>query len=102
MSSLLLFAAYAAGFFTSTSSFAFGSDHILDLIPCDTVAALVIAAAAAAVAEADSAGAAAPTAARVYHSASSESYPLTAAYAVNEMEPFWSANPPPLRLPVTK
>lgn len=90
---------YAAGFFSNVSSMAFASDYIMDLIPCDTVAALVIASAAAAAAEADSDMAG--TAAKLYHAASAESYPLPVWYTVSQMAMFWSANPPPLRLPLT-
>ena len=90
-------AAYATGFFANMASFAFASDHLVDLIPCDTVAALVIAAAARAYSAATAAAAA-----KVYHAASAESYPLQATHVVNDiLAPFWSAHPPPLRLPLT-
>lgn len=92
-------AGYAAGFFHSISSMAYASDYLLDLIPCDTVAALVIAAAAAAAAEA---GPSAPADAKIYHAASAHSHPLTVGYAVQEAAKFWTVNPPPMRLPFSR
>lgn len=48
MQTVCLCAGYALGFFQGSASVAYGADHILDLIPCDAVASLVITAAAAA------------------------------------------------------
>ena len=90
-------AAYATGFFANMASFAFASDHLVDLIPCDTVAALVIAAAARAYSAATAAAAA-----KVYHAASAVSHPLPVWYGTELMAKFWSANPPAFRLPFTR
>uniref|UniRef100_A0A383W7V3 Fatty acyl-CoA reductase n=1 Tax=Tetradesmus obliquus TaxID=3088 RepID=A0A383W7V3_TETOB len=109
--------AYGAGFFHSISSMAYASDYLLDLIPCDTVgdsfdlrlpdylldlipcdtvAALINAAAAAGAADA---GPAAAPGVTIYHAASAAVYPLHMAKAIGAMAEFWTANPPPLRLP---
>uniref|UniRef100_A0A383WIR0 Fatty acyl-CoA reductase n=1 Tax=Tetradesmus obliquus TaxID=3088 RepID=A0A383WIR0_TETOB len=82
--------AYAMGFCQGLGSMAYGSDQVLDLIPCDTVAALVICAAAAAAADtaADTAQAAAAGtsgATTVYHASSSASHPLPIADAFSYM-----------------
>eukprot|EP00879_Flechtneria_rotunda_P002618 GHRR01002820.1.p1 GENE.GHRR01002820.1~~GHRR01002820.1.p1 ORF type:complete len:370 (+),score=99.23 GHRR01002820.1:161-1270(+) len=89
---------YSLGFYHSINGVAFASDYILDLIPCDVVAALVITAAAAAVAET---GPNASSSAKVYHAASAHSHPLMMSYSFSKMSEFWQANPPPLRLPFT-
>lgn len=100
--------AYAMGFCQGLGSMVYGSDQVLDLIPCDTVAALVIcagAAAAAADTAADTAQAAAAGtsgATTVYHASSSASHPLPIADAFSYMAEYWTANPPPLCLPLTK
>jgi len=83
------------GLFHNISSVAFSSDAILDIIPVDTTAALVITAAAAAAAHGPYAG----DAARVYHAASAASYPEGAPAFFKELNAFWSANPPPFKLP---
>ncbi|WIA32702.1 hypothetical protein OEZ86_005888 [Tetradesmus obliquus] len=102
-------ASYAMGFCQGLGSMAYGSDQVLDLIPCDTVAALVICAAAAAAAAADTAADTAQAAAAgtsgattVYHASSSASHPLPIADAFSYMAEYWTANPPPLCLPLTK
>eukprot|EP00878_Enallax_costatus_P009179 GHUV01009596.1.p1 GENE.GHUV01009596.1~~GHUV01009596.1.p1 ORF type:complete len:597 (+),score=150.72 GHUV01009596.1:329-2119(+) len=87
---------YAAGFFPTKSSMAFASDYILDIIPADVVAALVITAAAAA------AEAGTSTTAKVYHAASAVSHPLPVWYGTELMARFWSANSPPFRLPFAR
>uniref|UniRef100_A0A383WJS7 Fatty acyl-CoA reductase n=1 Tax=Tetradesmus obliquus TaxID=3088 RepID=A0A383WJS7_TETOB len=99
--------AYAMGFFQGLGSVAYGSDQRLDLIPCDTVAALVICAAAAATAAAaadtgKAAAAGGSGATTVYHASSSASHPLPIADGFGYMAEYWAANPPPLRLPLTK
>jgi hypothetical protein len=81
---------------------AYGSDTILDLIPCDTVAALVIVAAAAAAADTEQAAGGASLATTIYHASSSASYPLPIADGFGYMADYWGANPPPLRLPLTR
>jgi hypothetical protein len=80
---------------------AYGSDQILDLIPCDTVAALVIAAAAAAAADTEQAAGGSSTT-TIYHASSSASYPLPIADGFGYLADYWSANKTPLRLPLTK
>jgi hypothetical protein len=103
-------AAYAMGFFQGLSSVAYGSDQILDLIPCDTVAALVIAAAAAAAADTQlslatsKAGSSSSSSGTttIYHASSSASHPMPIADGFSYMADYWTANPPPLRLPLTK
>jgi hypothetical protein len=115
-----LSAAYALGFFQGLSSVAYGSDTILDLIPVDTVAAVVITAAAAAAADYGKPGgiscdaqtpavqqqpqqsSSSNASTTIYHACSSHSHPLTITYAFNKMADFWTANPPPLRLPLTQ
>jgi hypothetical protein len=87
------------GFFQGLSSVAYGSDQVVDLIPCDTVAALIITAAAAGT-EQQTAECSSTT--TIYHAASSASYPLPIADAFAYMADYWEANPPPLRLPATK
>lgn len=89
-------AAYAMGFFRDLSSVAFASDAIIDLIPVDTTAALVIAAAAAAAA---ANGPYTGSSARVYHAASAASYPERAPAFFEKLHDFWTANPPPFKLP---
>lgn len=91
---------YALGFFQGVRSVAYGSDTILDLIPADVVAALVITAGAAAAAT--SGHSSADIAAVIFHAASAESNPLTIKRSFQEMGRFWRANPPPLCLPATR
>lgn len=67
-------AAYCAGFFHSLDSFAIASDALIDVIPADVVADLIIAAGAAAAAHGPYAG----DAARVYHACSAGSHPSPA------------------------
>jgi hypothetical protein len=86
-------AAYALGFFQGRTSLAYNSDTFLDLIPADTVAALVIAAAANAASSPDVA---------IYHATSSGSHPLPIGYALDRMRRFWKKNPPPIKLPFTR
>jgi hypothetical protein len=83
------------GCFHDISSVAFASDALLDLIPVDTSAALTVAAAAAASAH----GPYGEGRARVYHSASAESYPHPAPKAFEKLYHYWTANPPPYALP---
>lgn len=91
---------YALGFFQGLRSVAYPSDTILDLIPADVVAALVITAGAAAAAIYGSV--AADRSAVIFHAASAESHPLTISHCFREMQRFWRANPPPLCLPATR
>lgn len=91
-------AAYGVGLFHDIGSVAFASDAILDLIPVDLTAALVIASAAAAAVHGPYAG----NRARVYHSASAASYPEGAPSFFKNLNSFWSANPPPFKLPFAK
>lgn len=122
---MLLFApaAYAMQYFQGLQSVAYDSDTIVDLIPCDVVAALVIAAAAAAAAATSSfslginpacsavngnqfiepqAAAALPGSTTIYHAASSQSYPLRIADVFASLKSYWTVNPPPVRLPFSK
>ena len=91
-------AAYGMGFFHNIGSVAFASDAILDIIPVDVTAALVLAAAAAAAAH----GPYGTGRAHVYHAASAASYPEGAPSFFKKLHAFWSANPPPFKLPFTK
>lgn len=92
-------AGYALGFFQGTAGVAYASDMIIDLIPCDTVAQMVIAAAAAAACSYGSA--AADQAATIYHACSSESHPLPLPQAFDALHMFWTRNPACLCLPLT-
>lgn len=106
--SALLFAAaaYALGFFQGSSSVAFGADHILDLIPGDTVASLVVTAGAAAAAATAAGSTCVPGqqngSTTIYHAASSGSYPLSVVPAFSYMHSYFKDNPAPLRLPFTR
>eukprot|EP00878_Enallax_costatus_P001418 GHUV01001568.1.p1 GENE.GHUV01001568.1~~GHUV01001568.1.p1 ORF type:complete len:569 (+),score=137.92 GHUV01001568.1:356-2062(+) len=88
---------YAAGFFSHITSVAYGSDYIMDLIPADVVAALVLAAAAAGLVSSSSG----TPALAIYHAASAESHPCPLKLVFDIMGKFWEKNPPPLRLPLT-
>jgi hypothetical protein len=92
-------AGYAVGFFQGVFSVAFGSDYIMDIIPCDVVAAVTIAAAAKA-----SAVCGTPAAKQVpiYHACSAHCHPLTLGMVFDANSKFWRDNPPPLTLPGTK
>lgn len=86
------------GFFHDINSVAFASDAIVDVIPVDTTAALVVAAAAGATAHGPYHGGRA----RVYHAASAASYPHRAPSFFKMLHDFWNANPPPFKLPFAK
>jgi hypothetical protein len=91
-------AAYGMGCFHDISSVAFSSDAVIDLIPVDVTASLTIAAAAGA----SHHGPYGPGRARVYHSASAHSYPQHAPGFFDNLNKFWTCNPPPFRLPFTR
>eukprot|EP00775_Hariotina_reticulata_P007405 gene7405-7614_t len=94
---------YAAGFFQGVNSIAYRSDYMMDLIPVDTVAALVIAGGAyAAAAHSTPAAVTAARPTTIFHAASAQSHPLTLRFVLETSAKFWSANPPPLVLPLTK
>jgi hypothetical protein len=87
--------AYGLGFFHDSSSIGFSSDAVIDIIACDTVAMLLIAAVAGATAH----GPWDNGAARVYHACSAESHPESSISFFEYLHTFWSANPPPFKLP---
>ena len=90
---------YGAGFFSSIDGVAYASDAFLDLIPVDTVSSLILAAAAAAAAG----GAAYPgDAAKVYHAASADSFPLSIVKAYENLHKAWTGNACPARLPFAR
>lgn len=89
---------YGIGFFHAQSGIAFSSDNILDLIPVDTTAALVIAAASCAAAN----GPLANGKARVFHATSAASHPRGIVEHLSLLRDFWVANPPPFCLPFTR
>lgn len=89
---------YGIGFFHDQSGVAFSSDNILDLIPVDTTAALLIAAASSAAAN----GPLPSNQARVYHAASADSHPRGIVAHLSLLRDFWVANPPPFCLPFTR
>eukprot|EP00878_Enallax_costatus_P019662 GHUV01020746.1.p1 GENE.GHUV01020746.1~~GHUV01020746.1.p1 ORF type:complete len:334 (+),score=62.91 GHUV01020746.1:285-1286(+) len=91
--------AYAFGFFQGVSGVAYSSDYICDLIPCDTVAMMIIAATAEAV-QRSSRGSGAVKA-TIYHACASESHPYTLTQGLSDLQSFWALNPPPLKLPAT-
>jgi hypothetical protein len=70
-----------------------------DIIPVDTVAALTIAAGAAALAGVQPQGAGR---AAIYHATSSTSHPIPLPLTFDVAAAFWSANPAPARLPLTR
>jgi hypothetical protein len=86
------------GFFHDISSVAFASDAIVDVIPVDTTAYLVVAAAAAASVH----GPYGHGHARVYHAASAASYPEGAPSFFKKLHDFWTANPPSFKLPLAR
>jgi len=86
------------GFFQGVFSVAFGSDYIMDIIPCDVVASLTIAAAAKA---ASVHGSAAANEVPIYHACSGHCHPLPLSNVFDANSKFWQANPPPLTLPGT-
>jgi hypothetical protein len=96
--SLLFPTGYGIGFFHDQSGVAFSSDNILDLIPVDTTAALLIAAASSAAAN----GPLPSGKARVYHAASAASNPRSIVAHLSLLRDFWVANPPPFCLPFTR
>jgi hypothetical protein len=86
------------GFFNDIDSVAFASDAIVDIIPVDTTAYLVVAAAAAASAH----GPYRHGHARVYHAASAASNPEGAPSFFKKLHDFWTANPPSFKLPFAR
>lgn len=93
-------AGYGWGFLQGARSVAHASDTILDVIPADTAASLIIAAGAAATATYSSP--CADRAAVIFHAAASASNPLPIRQAFEVMGAFWRANPPPVALPATR
>jgi hypothetical protein len=109
---------YALGFFQAPAGVAYHGGCVLDAIPVDVVTSMVLAAAAAAAAEGRESAAAATAGGRarggggqqqqvmprphIYHAASSTSHPLTAASLFRHLARFYTAHPPPLRLPFTR
>lgn len=91
---------YGQGFLHGVSSVAFSSDTLLDIVPADTVAHLVISAGAAAAATYGSP--CADRAAVIFHAAASQSNPLSIKQAFDIMAAFWKSNPPPQTLPATR
>ena len=92
-------AGYAVGFFQGVFSIAYGSDYIMDIIPCDVVASVTIAAAAKA---ASVRGSPAAAEVPVYHACSGHCHPVSLGMIFDANARFWKANPPPLVLPGTK
>lgn len=92
---------YAVGFFAHITSVAYGSDYIMDLIPADVVAALVLTTAAAGLVDSSSGQVAARPVA-IYHAASAQSHPCPLTLVFNIISKFWELNPPPLVLPATR
>jgi hypothetical protein len=97
---LLHGAGFGLGFLQGMSSVAYSSDTLLDIIPADTVAHLIISAGAAAAATYGSP--CADRAAVIFHAAASESNPLPIKHAFDIMGAFWRANPPSVTLPATR
>lgn len=79
---------------------AFSSDTILDIIPADTAAYLIISAGAAAAATYGSL--CADRSSVIFHAAASESSPLAVRQAFEALSSFWKANPPPVTLPAAR
>jgi hypothetical protein len=71
----------------------------MDLIPADTVGAVVVAAGAAALESSGTAQASSKLA--IYHAASGHSYPCPLPYVLDVVGRFWEVNPPPLLLPLS-
>jgi hypothetical protein len=71
----------------------------MDLIPADTVGAVVLAAGAAALESSGRPQSAANL--TIYHAASGHSYPCPLPYVLDVVSKFWEANPPPLLLPLS-
>lgn len=93
---------YAVGFFPHITSVAYGSDYIMDLIPADVVAAVVLAGAAAGVVSSSKKGAGGLGAVAIYHAASAHSHTATLKLVFDIIGQFWAKNPPPFRLPGTR
>lgn len=95
---------YAVGFFPHITSVAYGSDYIMDLIPADVVAAVLVTAAAAGLVSSSrsSSGIGGPQHVAIYHAASADSYPCPLKLVFDVISKFWQVNPPPLALPVTR
>jgi hypothetical protein len=96
---MLPHAGYAAGFFPGAFAVAFGSDYHMDIIPCDVVAAVTIAAAAKSSA---AHGSTAADEVPIYHACSAHSHPLPLGEVFSCAAKFWTDNPPPLCLPATR
>ena len=80
---------------------------LMDLVPVDTVASLVLAAAAAAAVEQGQGvkaqqGATAGKGCRIYHASTSSVHPLRLPEAVSYLGKFFKANPAAVRLPLTR
>eukprot|EP00878_Enallax_costatus_P007771 GHUV01008134.1.p1 GENE.GHUV01008134.1~~GHUV01008134.1.p1 ORF type:complete len:416 (+),score=108.71 GHUV01008134.1:316-1563(+) len=91
---------YAVGFFPHITSVAYGSDYIMDLIPADVVAAIVLTAAAAGLVSSSRGGGSKEPA--IYHAASAHSHPCHLKLVFDVISKFWYLNPPPLCLPATR
>lgn len=91
---------YAVGFFHGPFAVAFGSDYIMDIIPCDIVASVTLAAAAKAASQYGDAAAAART--PIYHACSAHTHTLPLGIVFDCNSRFWPLNPAPLVLPGTK
>lgn len=97
-------AAYAAGFFHNLNGVAYASDPFAELVPVDTVSALIIAAAAAAVSSSggNSSSSSISTSAVVYHASSTCSHSARVPDVFEMGKLFWTANPPAYRLPFAR
>lgn len=91
-------AGYGMGFMHSQSGIAFSSDHLLDAIPADTTAALLIAAVAAGAHR----GPCSRGGARVFHACSTVSHPCSMVSHLQHFQDFWTANPLPFTLPLAR
>lgn len=94
-------AAYGMGCFHDLSMVAFASDAVIDLIPVDTTAALVVASAAAGLTHATRASSDEGRA-RVYCAASAHSYPQSAPSLFERANKWWTLNPSPFKLPLAR
>eukprot|EP00878_Enallax_costatus_P010866 GHUV01011346.1.p1 GENE.GHUV01011346.1~~GHUV01011346.1.p1 ORF type:complete len:407 (+),score=76.81 GHUV01011346.1:611-1831(+) len=92
--------AYAVGLFPGHQSVAWSADLLLDLIPCDVVANLTLAAAAAGLP--NSAAGLVDAQPVIYHATSSHTRVLEMYRVYQFMSKFWRANPLPYALPDTR
>jgi hypothetical protein len=92
-------AGYAIGYFHGAMAVAYDSDYVMDLIPCDVVAALTLAVAAKAAAVA---GTAEADTVPIYHACSAHCNPCPLGTVFDCNKRFWTRNPPPLTLPPLK